>query len=70
MNSIVYYMSELCTEMIINKINNSTITMEPYPHIKIDNFLEENFQNNIILPDYDDIDDNVYFQDSKKSKKV
>ena len=62
-------MSDLYVEMIINKINNSTITIEPYPHIKIDNFLEETFKNNIILPDYDDIDDNVYFQDSKKSKK-
>lgn len=59
-------MSNLYAEMLINKINHSTITMEPYPHIKIDNFLEENFHNNIILPDYDDIDDNVYFQDSKK----
>ena len=54
---------------ILNKIKTANITLEPYPHIVIDNFLEDNFFKKFNLPNYDEFDDNVYFQDNKHSKK-
>jgi hypothetical protein len=57
------------SNFILNKIKSANIIFEPYPHIVIENFLEDDFFKKLNLPNYDDIDDNVYFQDNKHSKK-
>ena len=53
---------------IIDNINNIDIILDPYPHIYISNFFPEDFI--LELPNYDEIDDNVYYQDTHKTKKV
>jgi len=46
------------------------MVMEPFPHIVIENFLPEDVINDLsTLPNYDEIDDNVYFQDALHTKK-
>ena len=53
---------------ILNTISNINLIFEPYPHIYIDEFFPKTFKLN--LPNYNDIDDNVYYQDTQKTKKV
>ena len=57
-------------EYLLNKIFNAKIESEPFSHIVIDDFLPEEYIENFSnLPNYNEIDDNVYFQDKKHSKK-
>tara|TARA_B100001057_G_scaffold478266_1_gene548473 strand:+ start:1339 stop:2121 length:783 start_codon:yes stop_codon:yes gene_type:complete len=55
------------------KINNSKISSNPFPHFIIKNFLpnEKLKKLNQVLPNYDDInEENVIFQSSSKTKKT
>ena len=54
---------------ILNKIKYSKIVLKPYPHIVIEKFLDNEFYEKLNLPNYDDLDNNVLFQDNKHSKK-
>ncbi len=42
------------SNFIINKIKTAKITIEPYPHIIIDDFLEYDFFYKLNLPNYDE----------------
>lgn len=55
---------------ISNKILNAKMESDPFSHIVIDDFLPEEYIENFSkLPNYNEIDNNVYFQDKKHSKK-
>lgn len=62
-------MEEVFIQTILKKILNSKIILEPYPHIVVENFLDDDFHKKLNLPNYNDLDNSVYFQDNKHSKK-
>ena len=57
-------------DFILEKIKSAIVETEPFSHIVIPDFLPESFIKDFSnLPNYHDIDENVYFQDLKHSKK-
>lgn len=57
-------------DFILEKIKSAIVETEPFSHIIIPDFLPESYIKDFSnLPNYHDIDENVYFQDLKHSKK-
>ena len=57
-------------DFLIQKIKESPMKTEPFSHIVIDDFLPKEYIDDFSnLPNYDELDNKVYFQDKKQSKK-